>query len=61
MSSRLTKYFDADGTFLGLFGGLGSANGQMNGPRGISVAGDSTIYVADSGNNRVQVFCMAPG
>lgn len=34
----------------------GSANGQMNDPLGIAVSPEGFIWVADSGNDRVQVF-----
>ncbi len=34
----------------------GSAPGQFQGPRGIAVAPDSSLYVADADNNRIQHF-----
>ena len=39
----------------GSFGGSGSGNGQFNGPRGVAVTG-ATVYVADTGNNRIEYF-----
>ncbi len=36
------------------FGGSGNAAGQFNAPRGIAVAADGSIYVADSRNHRIQ-------
>jgi YYY domain-containing protein len=32
--------------------------GRLHQPRGVAVAGDGTIFVADFGNNRVQVFAV---
>jgi uncharacterized protein (TIGR03663 family) len=37
-------------------GGPGVAPGQLNFPRNMAVAADGTVYVADSGNHRIQVF-----
>lgn len=36
------------------FGSFGNAPGQFNAPRGVAVATDGTIYVADSRNHRIQ-------
>jgi predicted membrane-bound mannosyltransferase/DNA-binding beta-propeller fold protein YncE len=36
------------------FGSTGSADAQFNKPRGLAVAADGSIYVPDSGNNRIQ-------
>jgi predicted membrane-bound mannosyltransferase/DNA-binding beta-propeller fold protein YncE len=36
------------------FGATGSADAQFNKPRGLAIAQDGSIYVADSGNNRIQ-------
>jgi len=38
------------------FGMAGSEPGQLNAPRGLAVAADGSIYVADSRNNRIQHF-----
>ncbi len=38
------------------FGSAGDLPGQFNAPRGMSVAPDGSIYVADSRNNRIQHF-----
>ena len=43
-------------TVVGVFGGLGSGNGQFNSPRGVAVAPDGTVWVADAGNDRIQQF-----
>jgi DNA-binding beta-propeller fold protein YncE len=47
--------FGASGTMLRSWGGLGTAPGELNEPRGVEVRGDR-VYVADLGNHRVQVF-----
>jgi predicted membrane-bound mannosyltransferase/DNA-binding beta-propeller fold protein YncE len=39
-----------------VFGSAGQADGQFNAPRGIAVAPDGSLYVADSRNNRIQHF-----
>lgn len=39
-----------------VIGSMGSEPGQLQKPRGIAVAPDGTIYVADSGNHRIQHF-----
>jgi DNA-binding beta-propeller fold protein YncE len=38
------------------FVAVGSGNGQFNRPYGVAVDGGGHVYVADTGNNRVQVF-----
>jgi DNA-binding beta-propeller fold protein YncE len=38
------------------FGTTGSGDGQFNSPRGIAVDSSGNIYVADTGNHRVQKF-----
>ena len=41
---------------IGSVGTPGNAAGQFNFPRAVAVDAEGQIYVADSGNNRVQVF-----
>jgi DNA-binding beta-propeller fold protein YncE len=42
--------------FQGTFGAQGIGNGQFNFPNGVAVDGRGRIYVADSANDRVQVW-----
>jgi len=51
--------FSPDGTVLLEFGSSGSGDGQFGFPRGIALDNSGNIYVADSGNDRVQIFDSA--
>src|SRR5439155_1427221 len=42
--------------FLSMFGESGSGIGRFNRPSGVAVRPDGTILVADTGNNRIQLF-----
>ncbi len=46
---------NTDGSAIS-WGGEGTGDGQFSHPEGIAVAPDGSVYVADSGNNRVQRF-----
>lgn len=50
------QVFDADGEFLAKWGAIGRINGLFSYPHGITVDSADSIYVADYGNNRTQVF-----
>jgi len=39
-----------------LFGRTGSRDGELNRPEGLDVGADGRVYVADSGNHRIQIF-----
>jgi sugar lactone lactonase YvrE len=39
-----------------IIGTAGAANGQLSAPKGIAVAPSGEMYVADSGNNRIEEF-----
>jgi hypothetical protein len=54
-AARVARY-DADGVLLGSFGSSGSAQDQMRAPSALAVARDGRLFVADTGNQRVQVF-----
>jgi streptogramin lyase len=40
----------------GTFGKPGTGNGQFSGAKGIAVAPNGNVYIADSNNNRIEVF-----
>ena len=45
----------------GKWGKAGTANGQFRGPFGIATDRGGTVYVADTDNNRIQVFSASGG
>jgi len=51
--------FNSGGVFQSTFGSAGSGNGQFIFPFGIAVGSGGNIYVADTDNNRVQVFSQS--
>jgi hypothetical protein len=54
-NARIAK-FDKDGHFIKSWGSRGSDPGQFNSIRGIVADNQGNLYVADAGNNRIQVF-----
>ena len=48
-----------DGRLVQTAGDPGSSDGELRNPHDVEVASDGTVYVVDSGNNRVQVFDAA--
>jgi len=54
-NARIAK-FDKDGHFIKSWGSRGSDPGQFNGIRGIVIDAQGNLYVADAGNQRIQVF-----
>jgi hypothetical protein len=48
--------FDANGNFLSEFGSQGSGPGQFSLPQGLAVDRLGRVWVADSGNHRIQVL-----
>lgn len=61
-TNHRVQKFSSDGRFLGQWGNTfayGVAkNGQFEFPMGMAVDGFGNLYVADSGNNRVQKFAV---
>jgi sugar lactone lactonase YvrE len=54
-NARIAK-FDKNGRFVKTWGSYGSGEGQFNTPHAIAVDAKGTVYVADRGNKRIQVF-----
>ena len=44
------------GKLAKIFGGFGDEVGRLNHPHGVAIDADDRIYVADSGNSRIQIF-----
>ena len=56
---RVSVWRVEDGSLIRRWGSTGSGDGQFDGPRGIAVSCDADprlVYVADYGNDRIQVF-----
>jgi DNA-binding beta-propeller fold protein YncE len=54
-NARVAK-FDKNGKFIKSWGSRGSDPGQFNQVHGIAIDAQNNVYVADAGNNRIQVF-----
>lgn len=54
-NARVAK-FDKNGKFIKSWGATGAGPGQFNIPASIAVDAKGMVYVADMGNNRIQVF-----
>jgi RHS repeat-associated protein len=48
------EVFNAKGEYAGQFGKSGVGNGEFKGPEGIAVDSEGNVWVADTGNDRVQ-------
>ena len=55
INERITK-LDADGKFVVCWGRSGTADGEFNRIRALTLGPDDLLYVADSCNHRIQVF-----
>lgn len=48
-----------DGKLERTVGGPGTSDGELRNPHDVEAAGDASVYVVDSANNRIQVFDAA--
>ena len=53
--ARIVK-FSRDGRFLKAWGKLGSGPGEFKTPHGLAMDSRGRLFVADRGNNRIQIF-----
>lgn len=53
--------FNPDGKYIGQFGGAGMEAGKFDEPVGLAAAANGDIYVADTWNQRIQVFSYNTG
>lgn len=49
-------YETATNNFVNQYGGTGSASGQFDNPTDVVIDDNGLVYIADSGNGRIQVF-----
>ena len=54
-NARVAK-FDKNGKFIKSWGATGTEQGQFNTPHSVAVDARGNVYVADMGNQRIQVF-----
>jgi sugar lactone lactonase YvrE len=45
-------------TYLGEFGGTGSASGLFKNPAAVKISDDQRLFICDRGNHRIQIFDM---
>ena len=53
--ARIVK-FDKDGNFIKSWGRLGAGPGEFRTPHGLAFDSQGRLFVADRGNNRIQIF-----
>jgi hypothetical protein len=54
-TNRVAK-FDKDGRFIRQWGSTGAESGQFTGVKSLAIDAQGSVYVADAGNKRIQVF-----
>jgi len=59
--TSVVSVYSPDGKLLGLFGQFGTSAGQFAAPGGLWIDALKHLYVADSGNGRVQIFQLQGG
>jgi tripartite motif-containing protein 71 len=57
----LVREFSPEGSFIAAFGSRGDGDGQFSGPRGVAVNSSGDLFVADTGNQRVQEWVPGAG
>ena len=57
--NRIQKFTSA-GVFVSKWGTEGQGDGQFISAEGVAMAPDGSVYVADSGNHRIQKFSVGP-
>jgi hypothetical protein len=55
------RYYDSDGALIGSIGAAGAGFGQVSAARGVAIDPVGRVLVADTGNNRVDLFNSAAG
>ncbi|MGH9981494.1 MAG: 6-bladed beta-propeller [Nitrososphaeraceae archaeon] len=50
------QVFDKNGKFISKLGSKGKQDGQFNRPEDIAIDPEGNVFVADTGNSRIQVF-----
>jgi len=53
-SNNRVQEFSPSGTFMTAFGSYGPGAGQFSSPRGVAVSSSHKVYVADTGNQRIE-------
>jgi DNA-binding beta-propeller fold protein YncE len=50
------QVFDENGKFISKFGSKGKQDGQFNRPEDLAIDPEGKVFVADTGNSRIQIF-----
>lgn len=58
---RVQKFRVSTREFVSKFGGRGEGDGQFSAPKGICLDSEGRVFVADHGNNRIQIFSEDAG